>query len=77
MQCFPVRREQNETAEYRSITANTEHIPLNSGTGRYIYRVTIDIDSMFDTAYGNFTRKKNFERILKKKKRIGPPKIFE
>ena len=26
--------------------STTEHIPLNSGTGRYIYRVTIDIDSI-------------------------------
>ena len=26
--------------------STTEHIPLNSGTGRYIYIVTIDIDSI-------------------------------
>ena len=45
-----------------------EHIPLNSGTGQYIYRVTIDIDNMFDTAYGNYKRKKIFERIRKKKR---------
>ena len=47
--------------------STTEYIPLNSGTARYIYRVTIDIDSMFDTANGNFTRKKIFERVVKKK----------
>ena len=76
-QCVAVRREQNETTEYRSITpdcSTTEHIRLNSGMGRYIYRVTIDIDNMFDTAYGNYKSKKIFERIRKKKKGIGPPK---
>ena len=31
---------------------------------------------MFDTRYGDFTRKKIFERIVKKK-RIGPQKNFE
>ena len=55
--------------------STTEHIPLNSGTGRYIYRVTIDIDSMFDTAYGNFTRKKNIRKNRKKKKESGHQKI--
>ena len=54
--------------------STTEHIPLNSGTGRYIYRVTIDIDSMFDTAYGNFTRKKNIRKNRKKKKKNGAAK---
>ena len=47
--------------------STTEHIPLNSGTGRYLYRVTIDIDNMFDTAYGNFTRKKSVRQNRKKK----------
>ena len=56
--------------------STAEHIPLNSGTGRYIYRVTIDIDSMFDTGYGNFTRKKNIRKNrLKKKKESGRQKI--
>ena len=40
--------------------STTEHIPLNSGTGRYIYRVIIDIDNMFDTAYMETVRKKIF-----------------
>ena len=49
--------------------STTEHTPVNSGTGWYIYRVTIDIDTMFDTANENFLRKKIFERIVKKKKK--------
>ena len=55
--------------------STTVHIPLNSGTGRYIYRVTIDIDNMFDTTYGRYKRKKIFERIRKKKKESGRQKI--
>ena len=58
--------------------STTEHIPLNSGTGRYIYRVTIDIDSICLIPHMETLReKKIFERIVKKKKRIGPPKNFE
>ena len=34
--------------------STTEHTPLNSGTVRYIYRVNIVIDYMFNTAYGNY-----------------------
>ena len=59
--------------------STTEHIPLNFGTGRYIYRelrVTIDIDSMFDTAYGNLKRKKIFEIVKKKKKKNRAAKKF-
>ena len=57
--------------------STTEHIPLNSGMGPYIYRVTINIDNMFDTTYENYMKKKIFKRIRKKKKGIGPPKKFE
>ena len=37
--------------------STTEHILLNSGTRQYIYKVPIDIDNMFDAAYGNYMRK--------------------
>ena len=55
--------------------STTEHIPLNSGRDD-IFIVTIDIDSMFDTAYGNFTRKKYSKESLKKKKKNRAAKKF-
>ena len=57
--------------------STTEHIPLNSGTGRYIYKVTIDFDSICSIPHMETLREKKYskESLKKKRKESGRQKI--